>query len=186
MSGNGPYISMCYTRGSMAPPNYKKAKDGATKLLSDFDIKDPIVPVAEIAQRKGINLKYFKPDSLELEKISGFFDPSSKTIYVNSEDPPTRQFFTIAHELGHFELEHSPEQFGVLYRFATPIDKNPIEQEANNFAANLLVPEDMLIKVMEKYGLTANDFIVLADIFGVSPEVMKYRLRWMIVNGANS
>lgn len=164
-------------------PNYKKARDEALRVLNTFEIKDPVIPVAEIAQREGLTIKYFKPDDgSELQKISGFFDPASKTIYINSEDPSTRQMFTIAHELGHFELKHEPEQFDVLYRFATPIDKNPIEQEANTFAANLLVPEEMLKKVREKYKLTTNDFIALANIFGVSPEVMRYRLQWTTMN----
>ena len=171
----------------LAIPNYQKAKDEALRLLNTFEIKDPVIPVAEIAQREGITIKYFKPDDNEkLQKVSGFFDPVSKTIYINSDDASTRQMFTIAHELGHFELKHEPEQFDVLYRFATPIDKNPIEQEANTFAANLLVPEEMLRKVIEKYNLTSNDFIALANIFGVSPEVMRYRLQWTTTNESKS
>lgn len=173
----------------MIAPNYQKAKSEALKLLNEFEINDPIIPVEEIAQRRGVSLKYFKPNDdkgLGLEKISGFFDPASKTIYVNSADPPTRQLFTIAHELGHSELGHRPEEFDVLYHFATPIDKNPTEQEVNSFAANLLVPKKMLQKVMTEYRLTPNDFIALAGIFGVSPEVMKYRLQWMTMNGRSS
>ena len=81
-------------------------------------------------------------------------------------------------------MKHEPDKFDVLYLFATPIDKDPVEQEANCFAANLLVPDDMLKRTMEKYDLTKNDFSVLANLFGVSAEVMKYRLRWMM-NGAN-
>ncbi len=165
----------------MNTPDYKKATDTALMLLKSFEIRGPVIPVDEIAQREGIAIQYFRPDhDKKLEKVSGFFDPDSKTIYVNSADTPTRQLFTIAHELGHFELQHNPSQFDVLYRFATPIDKEPVEQEANCFAANLLVPEEMLAKIMKKYNLTANDFQTLADLFGVSAEVMKYRLRWIL------
>ncbi len=165
----------------MEEVNYQKVKEIATNLLDSFDIAEPIVPVAEIAQRKGLELKYFKPDSDEnLKKVSGFFNEKTKTIYINSEDPPRRQSFTIAHELGHYILQHQPNQVGVLYRYATPIDKeDPLEQEANYFAANLLVPEDMLTKVMKKYNLTENDGSLLADIFGVSLDVIKYRLPWI-------
>jgi Zn-dependent peptidase ImmA (M78 family) len=161
-------------------PNYKKAEQLAVTVLSQLEINDPIVPVDEIAQRQGLSIKSFKPDDdEEMKKVSGFYDPESKTIYVNADDAPTRQLFTIAHELGHMMLGHEPGKFSVLYRFATPIDKDPIEQEANCFAANLLVPKNMLTDTMRRYGLTENDTKPLASLFGVSIEVMKYRLQWM-------
>ena len=164
----------------MDKADYTKAKNTATSLLSNFSITEPVVPVAEIAQREGLGIKYFKTDNNEdLKRVSGFLDEKTKTIYVNSEDPLSRQSFTIAHELGHFKLQHKPEEFGVLYRYATPIDKNSLEQEANCFAANLLVPENMLVEVMNRYKLTENNGSLLADIFGVSPDVIKYRLLWI-------
>ncbi len=164
----------------MNQPDYAKAKNTAVDLLSKFSITEPVVPVAEIAQRIGLGIKYFKPDDDEnLKKVSGFLDGKTNTIYVNSEDPTSRQSFTIAHELGHYKLQHKPEEFGVLYRYATPIDKDSFEQEANFFAANLLVPENMLVEVMNKYKLTENDGSLLADIFGVSPDVIKYRFLWI-------
>lgn len=160
-------------------PNYKEAKNKAAEVLEKFNISGTIVPVEEIAQREGISIKYFFSDTEMSRKVSGFFDPKTKTIYINSDDPPTRQSFTIAHELGHFELGHQPDKYGVLPRFASPIDKDPIEQEANCFAANLLVPEDKLSETMDHYNLTKQDTSLLADLFGVSLEVIKYRLKWM-------
>ena len=166
----------------MITPNYEKAIKEAGLLLSKFDITEPVIPVDEITQKEGIIIKYFRPNrDTELSGISGFYDSKSNVIYVNADDTPTRQSFTIAHELGHFKLGHKPNEFDVLYRFATTIDKNPIEQEANCFAANLLVPEKMLEEVMKKYKLTENDQL-LADIFGVSLEVIKYRLKWIKIN----
>jgi Zn-dependent peptidase ImmA (M78 family) len=166
--------------------NYTKAEEKAKELLEEYVITEPVVRADEIAQRKGLAIKYFRPDDNEgLKNASGFFDPNTRTIFVNYEDPPTRQLFTIAHELGHFELGHNPKEYGVLYRFATPIDKDPKEQEANAFAANLLVPEKMLDETMKKYSFTNLDVIPLARLFGVSSEVMRYRLRWTRQN-ANS
>ncbi|MCB9811006.1 MAG: ImmA/IrrE family metallo-endopeptidase [Candidatus Nomurabacteria bacterium] len=164
----------------MYKPDYKKAEQVAANLLENFNIEEPIVPVEEIAQREGVTIKYFKPNHDDnLNKVSGFYDPNTKTIYVNFDDSPSRRMFTIAHELGHMELKHKPSEFDVLYRFATPIDKDPLEQEANCFAANLLVPEKMLTHTMEKYDLNESDYQILAKMFGVSNEVMKYRLRWI-------
>lgn len=157
-------------------PNYKNATETALKLLKEYKIDEPIIPVFEIAERLGVNVVFADmPD--KLKDVSGFLDPETRTIYVNHDDPPTRQAFTTAHELGHFILNHEPDEYGVLYRYATPIDPNPIEQEANCFAANLLVPEEMLKKIMSKYSLTTDDVELLAKFFGVSTYVMKYRLK---------
>ncbi len=160
-------------------PNYQGAKDKAAEVLEKFNIPGTIVPVEEIAQREGLSIQYFSSDTDMSRKVSGFFDPKTNTIYINTDDPPARQSFTIAHELGHFELKHPPDKYGVLPRFASPIDKDPIEQEANCFAANLLVPQDRLLKTMERYNLTKQDTSLLADLFGVSLEVIRYRLRWI-------
>mgnify|MGYP001567997187 CR=1 FL=1 len=160
-------------------PNYKRAEEKAAQVLAKFDIAEPVIPVQEIAQREGLTIVYFPPNTETSKKVSGFFDPKTKTIYVNSDDPPARQSFTIAHELGHFELDHSPDKYNVLPRFASPIDKDPTEQEANCFAANLLVPNDMLQKIINRYNLTKQDTTLLADLFGVSTDVIKYRLKWM-------
>jgi Zn-dependent peptidase ImmA (M78 family) len=53
------------------------------------------------------------------------------TIEVPNSDPPTRQRFTVAHELGHAVLRHQ-----------VPADK--LEVEANAFAAELLLPREAL------------------------------------------
>lgn len=165
---------------SMELANYKRAKNKAENILNDFDIKEPVVPIKEIAERRGLSIKYFNPDGDEaLKKVSGFYNDKNHIIYVNADDSSTRQLFTIAHELGHKELGHATDDFSVLYRFATPIDKNPLEQEANCFAANILVPEKMLISTMSLYDLSKDDTQTLATLFGVSYEVMKYRLQWM-------
>ena len=59
------------------------------------------------------------------------------------------------------------------------IDKEPKEQEANCFAANLLVPKKMLEIIMKDYDLSKNDIPALSKFFGVSDDVIKYRLKWL-------
>lgn len=176
------YNTKCNVEGctcdKFQPADYRKAKFEAQRLLGKFDVCDPIVPVFEIAKREGLQIVYFTPED-KLNDVSGFFDPKTNTIYINKSDSPQRQHFTIAHELGHFILKHESNKYGVLPRFATPIDKNPIEQEANCFAANLLVPEEMLKQTMEIYHLSKDDVESLSRLFGVSYDVIKYRLRWL-------
>lgn len=101
----------------------------------------------------------------------------SIVIFVNDDDPPNRQTFTIAHELGHKLLGHNPNEYGVLFRRQVFGENPPVEKEANWFAANLLVPEEMLRRIQKKYDLTERDTEVLAGIFGVSREMIQYRIK---------
>jgi Zn-dependent peptidase ImmA (M78 family) len=61
---------------------------------------------------------------------------------------------------------------GVVYRQPIGGETDPMEQEANGFAANLLVPEFLL----RRYYHWAPEEEAAA-IFGVSAEVMRYRLQ---------
>lgn len=158
-------------------PNYQKAVASAQKLLKQYDIKEPVVPIFQIAEAEGITLSFTKMPK-KLESVAGFFDDNKKIIFVNDDDSPNRQTFTIAHELGHYILKHKPDEYGVLPRIPNLSEKNPIEQEANCFAANLLVPSKMLKETMNKYSLTRLNTSLLAQIFGVSEEVMRIRLKW--------
>ncbi len=154
-------------------PDYSKAKKAAESILATHDIHSPVVPVFDIAQNYGLKISFIKmPESLQ--NVAGFLDVLGKVIYVNDEDPPNRKAFTVAHELGHYILEHDPKEFKVLLRLPTrPTDA--VEKEANCFAANILVPKEMLENVMQKYSLGKEDVEELAKIFGVSSQVITYR-----------
>lgn len=172
-------FSVCYNVLKMpTTADYNKASETAKQVLDEYDITEPVINVFEIAQRKGFAVKFFVPEG-KLAEVSGFCEPGTKTIYVNSEDPSTRQLFTVAHELGHALLKHKEDEYGVLWRLATPIDKTPLEQEANWFAANLLVPENFLFEAFKKFPGSENDLEFLAKFFGVSKDVIKFRLLWM-------
>jgi Zn-dependent peptidase ImmA (M78 family) len=117
---------------------------------------------------------------------------TSGTIAVNPNDPEVRRRFTIAHELGHFILHRknsaSSEQlfidrdFLVKYRSSnkyTPADYEQ-EQQANAFAAALLMPEEFVYAELAKIDyddLSEIELInALAEVFEVSPTAMTYRL----------
>lgn len=95
---------------------------------------------------------------------------------MNVDDPVNRQTFTMAHELGHWILhreffEASPEKYTILPRFQRTAARNPFEQEANHFAANLLVPKLLLDPVRSAPPAA------LAQAFAVSQEMMEIRLK---------
>ncbi len=168
-------------------PNYEKARKLANSLLKESEINSPPVStrIIDIATSKGLRVQFVEMPKEVSEEVSGVFDQKSQTIYVNSEDPPKRQAFTIAHELGHFVLEHKPNEYGFLPRFANVVNSSPVEKEANYFAANLLIPKEMLDEAKKKFSIKGDDIDLytgtLADYFGVSEEFMKYRidgLKW--------
>jgi len=156
--------------------DYNKATQLAAEKLSKYRVNEPLVPVFEIAEAEGLTVKVVKmPDTLS--RVSGFLDPHTKTIFVNAEDVPARQRFTVAHELGHYALSHDPDKYPVLLRFPELNGEDDIEKEANCFAANLLVPKELLRETIKKYGLTSEDAPVLAQMFGVSNAVIKFRMK---------
>ncbi len=154
------------------------AQKKAEELIEKYGYEYPFVDVFAIAQAEGLTLKEYKSDDNDvLKNTAGFFDPDSKTIFVNKDDPPNRITFTVAHELGHFILQHEAAKYGVLPRWQIPgQEKEEVEKEADAFAANLLVPRKMLKKVMQEYGLSSKNVSILANMFGVSDAVMRYRL----------
>lgn len=108
-------------------------------------------------------------------------------IAINASDSLKRQRFTIAHELGHFALDHKGDVFVDHTminrrdaRSAAAIDNQEIE--ANAFAAELLMPSQMVLKNLNEILFINPDISEvelvskLANIFNVSEQAMSYRL----------
>ena len=105
-------------------------------------------------------------------------------IVINQNHTITRQRFTIAHELGHFIYHRNKIGDGIvdnaLYRQTTynGINNNEInardEQQANNFAANLLMPSFAIEKINKELGKV--DPKILAEKLNVSIPAINIRL----------
>lgn len=152
--------------------NYRLAEQRAGSLTSVYST--PPIPALEIAERNGVDVEFTR--FAGFEQIAGFCDFAEHKLYVSEEDPVNRQTFTIAHELGHWVLHRSlytsnPERYRALPRFQQVDRKDPLEQEANCFAANLLVPTS-LVKPVRHFPVSE-----LANIFAVSREMMEFRLK---------
>lgn len=157
-------------------PDFKKSQNAALKILEDFEYTSPPVNPVTIARAMGIEVKFVTFKKEISAKVSGFFDFEENTIYVNQEESPSRQTFTVAHEIGH-KILHSDyvksNEYEVLLRQSEMTGKKqPVEQEADAFAANLLVPVFML----EKYRKLATPE-ELAKLFVVSESVIRNRLK---------
>lgn len=165
--------------------NWKTVKAKARDVRKKYVGHGPPVNVFEIAAQEGIGIVYFTPDQ-NTKEISGLLDKNKKIVYLNADDSSARQNFTLAHELAHYFLDHNPDEYGVYKRNSLYSEKKPEkEQEADLFAAELLMPKSMIVRAQKDYGLSDNDSTALSTLFGVSPPAMKYRLRSLKYDRSN-
>lgn len=133
----------------------------------------PIDPAA-IASAEGVRVSPFGWE--ELAAASGWYRlvDGQPVIYFNPAEVPTRQRFTIAHELGHHAMAHGPRPRDGAAAFNL-MNYDPIEASANRFAAELLMPEATvrLMASNKNYASVQS----LASAFNVSEVAMKYRLK---------
>lgn len=125
----------------------------------------PIDPF-EIASKEGLRIA-------PIFDASGWYKPQERTIYFNPSEPLVRQRFTVAHELGHHFLSHGERPRDSTPQFSSYAD--PIEAQANRFAAELLMPEGSVRLLIVDHKIT--DISMLARYFNVSEIAMTYRLR---------
>lgn len=151
----------------------ERAQEAANWLTASYDA--PPIPVLEIARSCGVDVIFWDFANYN-NQVAGLCDFKTARLLVNSDDPASRQKFTIAHELGHwllhkdYFLDHEDE-YPVLLRQQKPDTSDPREQEANHFAAHLLVPTHLLMPVKSVPSE------ILARVFGVSALMMGIRLK---------
>lgn len=151
-----------------------KAVNYAQSLLTRlWDREIPIAPDKIINKIDDIELIYESmPDNMS-GKINYDFSKNKYIIAVNKNHHPNRQRFTVAHELGHYILNHGNKE-DTLYR-----DKDgmyePDEIEANEFAAELLMPSGVLRHLILEQGIA--NVTTLAQKFWVSEQAMLFRLK---------
>lgn len=154
----------------------------AIAVLKDFGASELPVPVEQIARRLGAQITY---ESFEGE-ISGMLyrDSGTTVIGVNSRHAPTRQRFTVAHEIGHLLIHKGQPLF--IDRFVRVNWRNgessPEEVQANAFAAELLMPRALVREAIghalsRRRDATPQEIVgTLARRFEVSTAAMQYRL----------
>jgi Zn-dependent peptidase ImmA (M78 family) len=132
------------------------------------------------------DLKVYFTD-LEDDDISGMtlYRDGEYSILINTTKPETRQYFSLGHELGHYFLhkDYLKAEEGIidgegdldgpriLYRSDSEKEQQ-IEVEANNFAASLLMPADLVRQAWQ----ATESVEKCAYIFQVSLVAMSVRL----------
>lgn len=159
----------------------------AQRLLTAAAIAEPPVPVERIAREAGAVISYQPFDADDISGLLYRAADSSPVIGVNSNNAKVRQRFTIAHELGHLQLHRQQElilerHVQVNFRDATSSTaSNQEEIDANQFAAELLMPRELLERnlatLLSGRPLSDRDLVQrLASRFEVSHQAMEYRL----------
>lgn len=82
-----------------------------------------------------------------------------------------RDRFTIAHELGHYFLHYRQPGLDGPEKFERG-ERNPLETQANYFAAALLMPSSRFRRTFRRL---SPDMWAIADVFGVSPRAVEVR-----------
>lgn len=146
------------------------------KYLGEIPVK-----LGSLAKELGIIVK---KSPLLPSNISGQIkrtDTGEYEIKINRFEALTRQRFTLAHEISHFLL-HRAEidkvgaiQDNVLYRSGV---SETIEYEANQLAAQLIIPNEAIEKRLLDIGEYFDEGVInqLAEEFGVSKAAMEIRM----------
>lgn len=168
----------------------------AAELLNNlknkgFNVVAPI-DVNEIARHLDITVK--SDISLQSRNAIGeiSFHDEKPVVRINpiQNSYIPRKRFTLAHEIGHYCL-HSGNEFTDSKKTMSRTESfwDSCESEANDFAAQLLMPRSLVIeegqKIISHYTknneskrMPASKFIeLMADKFEVSNKAMEYRLK---------
>lgn len=166
-----------------AGANPKKLAESIVKQLPPGT---QAVPVREIAKAIDIyEIREAVLDGLE----GGLIVPENKAngaILVHADRPETRKRYTIAHEIGHYvnpnHRASSPEGFrcsrkDMAIHSAKAGDRHAkMEAEANQFAAELLMPDSYVKSFMRRrVGADLEHVIAMAEWFEVSKEAAARR-----------
>lgn len=146
----------------------------AKAILEQYwDRKIPVDP-AQIARDAGAQV--IADGTMSRSDLSGSFDVENgvPTIRYNPDDAAVRRRFTIAHELGHMFLNHGRSMRDNARNYDTHTQALR-EQDANRFAAELLMPKEVIDWMIYKEGY--NDVDQMARDLNVSSTAMRFRLR---------
>lgn len=175
-----------------ANPDFKKAYECACELLvcsriitffpfspfeliNEMDIR--VISYTNAEEKLKIPLNAWKSKDAELREIlPGMY----VTFYNDLITEKTRIAFSLLHELGHFYLNHEMHQLKLLENkdqcsFKTLYNK--YEVEANFFAAQLLMPKQIVNELIRRGCKLTENFLMRT--FGVSKEAASIRLKFI-------
>lgn len=166
----------------MARPRYALARQEAERVLAENEVTAPDqIDLRRIAESLGATVV---EEPFIGAGMSGVLirEPGKRPIIgVNKGDVEPRKRFTIAHELGHLLLHNDPYHVDTQIHLRdrrSSTAESIAEVEANQFAANLLMPARMLQKDLLAMDVIDIDGAAeeLAAKYGVSLQAMTLRI----------
>jgi Zn-dependent peptidase ImmA (M78 family) len=159
----------------------------AIELRSQAGVRGVPVSVERIAKFLGVEVRFVQLD----DELSGmvFMKDGTTFIGVNALHHPNRQRFSIAHELGHVVMHkemlegkvHVDKGIKVLLRSGISSTGTVNEEiQANQFAAELLMPKSLLMETLKDKMIDIDDEEPIEDLarkYKVSKRAMEHRIR---------
>lgn len=162
-------------------PHFSAPDLRAAQLLRKLGLYRVPVDVHSVAEHLGARVVYEDLD----DDVSGLLlcENGVSTIAINRQQHSNRQRFTLAHECGHLHL-HADRgdrlwvDKTLFFRDASSsTGDHRAEIEANQFAAGLLMPGEVVLSALElDHEITDADLVRLALRFEVSERAMTVRL----------
>lgn len=109
----------------------------ANKLAGKYGTRNPFEII------KGMNVILVFADLIEIRGFYQYFQRNN-IIYIDQNLPYKEQVFVCAHELGHM-LMHKKSNT-VFMDTKTHFNTSIYENEANTFAAELLIPDEIILE----------------------------------------
>ena len=135
-------------------------KQKANSLARKYSSRNPL----EIVKNLNVILVYYP-----LRDVRGFYQyfQRNNIIYIDDELSENEQKVVCAHELGHMLLH---KNFNALFMDTrTHFVTTKYENEANTFAAELLIPDSI---ILDNPGMTKNQ---IARIMGYEEKIMDFK-----------
>lgn len=184
---------MAFIRKNVKPKSFASSDASNEESLAETFT---VAQLLELAKRKGVETspldvqKLLSVLGLELvsvpmkDEVSGMLsrleNKDGWVVKVNALHHPNRQRFTIAHEIAHYCRHRWMQNEFQDQNFFRNGDSNAMEAEANRFASELLMPEQIF---KEKVRLFAGAIEAIAQYFKVSTLAVRVRAKNLGMNG---
>lgn len=157
------------------PPDLNRAKAAAFRLTKRYGFLHPAqMSLEDIAWERGVVVSAGSLDGCEARLIR---KGKRGAIRVRADDADKgRRRFSIAHELGHWELHEESQWLACSSSDLRDYRKSPLEAEANTFAAELLMPTCHVRERCEKSTPSLELVKAIAEEFQVSLTAAGIRL----------
>ena len=135
-------------------------KQKANSLARKYNSRNPL----EIIKNLNVILVYYP-----LKDVRGFYQffQRNNIIYIDDNLPENEQIIVCAHELGHMLLHKNSNALFMDTR--THFVTTKYENEANTFAAELLIPDEIIV---ENPDMTKSQ---IAHLVGYNEKIMNFK-----------